>query len=521
MAPWDEDTLQRALGQLVDAELLYQRGYPPDAIYLFKHALIQEAAYQSLLQGTRQQYHQRIAQELAAQFPETAATQPELLAHHYTEAGLQAEALPYWHQAGQRAIARSAYAEARQHLTTGLEVLATVPETPTRHQHELDLLIALVPALLVTKGQAAPELEPVLTRAAALCQQVEESQQRFAVLAGLCVFHNTRAEYQAAYAIAEQLLDLAQRQHDPAQLVRAHCRLGQTLFNLGAFAPARTHLERGLALFDPRGHATLHIVPGWIRDCETVCLLQVGRALCMLGYPDQAMQRSQEALTMVHVLANPFHLVDTLFGSARIQRYRREWQTVQAHAEAMLALATEHGFARHVALGALLRGGALAAQGQSASGLAQMRQGLAAMQATGTAAGMPGYLAQLAEAYGQVGQVDEGMHLLAEALAIVDTTGERHTEAELHRLRGELLLRQAVPEVPAAEACFQRALDVARHQQAKSYELRAAMSLSRLWQQQGKSAEARELLAPLYGWFTEGFDTQDLREAKALLSELV
>jgi class 3 adenylate cyclase/predicted ATPase len=512
VSPLDELELWRGLVQLVRAEVLYQRGALPQATYLFKHALIQEAAYQSLLKSTRQHYHQRIAEVLAAQFPETTATQPELLAHHYTEAGLQAEALPYWHQAGQRAIGRSAYAEAHAHLTTGLELLAIVPETPTRHQHELSLLIDLVWVLMATKGQAAPELEPVFTRAAALCQQGGESPQRFAVLKGLSVFHYMRAEYQAAQAVAEQLLDLAQHQHAPALLLEAHIRLGQTLFNIGAFAPARTHLEQARALFDARGDAT--------RDSETLCLRQLGRALCMLGYPEQAMQRSQEALTMAHALAHPFHLVETLFASALIQRYRRAWQTVQAHAEAMLALATEHGFVRHVAQGALFRGMALAGQGQSAAGLAQMRQGLAAYQATGSVVGMSGHLAQLAEAYGQMGQVEEGMPLLAEALAMVDTMGERHTEAELHRLHGELLLRQAVPEAQAAEACFQQALDVARRQQAKWWELRAAMSLARLWQRQGKRAEARELLAEIYGWFTEGFDTADLQDAKALLEEL-
>jgi predicted ATPase len=514
VAPLDELALWRGLVQLVQAEVLYQRGVPPQAMYTFKHALIQEAAYQSLLKRTRQQYHQHIAQVLTEHFPETAATHPEVLARHYTEAGLQAEALPYWHQAGQRAIARSAYAEARYHLTTGLEVLASVPETPTRHQHELDLLVALTRVLQHAKGGAASELEPVLTRAAALCQQVGEFPQRFVVLDALSFFHFVRAEYQAAQAVGEQFLDLAKGHHDPLQLLIAHNRLGQILIALGAFAPARTHLEQALALFDSRWHTTLHI------GAEAVCVLQMGRALYMLGYPDQAVQRSQEGLTMAYALARPFVLVDTLFISALIRRYRREWQTVQTHAEAMLALATEHGLARHVALGALFRGTALTAQGQSAEGLAQMRQDLTAVQATGTVAGMSDYFGWLAEAYGQVGEAKEGLHLLAEALVVVDNTGERCWEAELHRLTGELLLRQAVPDAPAAEACFQQALAVARRQQAKSWELRAAMSLARLWQEQGKRAAAHALLAPIYGWFTEGFDTADLQEARALLDEL-
>ena len=387
-------------------------------------------------------------------------------------------------------------------------------------QRELDLLIALTRALGVTKSQAAPELEPILTRAMALAQQVGKPSQHFAVLRALWSFHNVRLEHQAAHAVAEQLLDLAQRQHDPALLLGAHHALGVTLSNVGAFALARTHHEQGIALYDSQRHATPDTSPGSMQNHGVSFRAMVSWVLWELGYPDQAVQRSQEALTMAHALAHPFTLVEALRYSVGLHARRREWQTAQAHAEALLALATEHGFARYVGLGAFFRGWALAAQGQGAEGIAQMRQSLDAWRATGTALGIPEVLARLAEAYGQVGQVDEGLHLLAEALAMVDTTGGRH-RAEWHRLHGELLLRQAVPKEPAAEACFQQALDVARHQQAKSYELRAAMSLSRLWQRQGKRDAARELLAPIYGWFTEGFDTADLQEAKTLLTEIV
>src|SRR5262249_25331692 len=385
------------------------------------------------------------------------------------------------------------YVEAVSHATRGLDMLTALPDTPMRTQHELDLLITLVQALSDTKGQGAPELAPLFTRAAVLCQQVGDAPQRFQVLERLCMFHFMRAEYPAAQAVAEQLLAVAQRQHAPALLLQAHGRLGQSLFNVGAFASARTHLEQALALCDSRGHATLSIPSEGMRPHRRLYLHQMGRALCVLGYPDQAVQWEQEGLTIAHALARPFALVDSLYVSALIQRYRREWPTVQAHAEAMLALATAHGFARHVALGISLRGMALAGQGQRAEGLTQMRDGLAAVRATGSVAGMTGHLGCLVEAYGHVGQVDEGMPLLAEALALVDTTGERHTEAELHRLHGELLLRQVIPGAEAAEACFQQALDVARRQQAKWWELRAAMSLARLWQRQGKRAEAYEL----------------------------
>jgi DNA-binding winged helix-turn-helix (wHTH) protein/predicted ATPase len=488
--------------------------------YRFTHALYQEVAYQRLPAARRVQLHRRIGEREEAGYGPQVRERAAALAMHFARGQDTQRAVRYLQYAGENANERAAYPEALQHLTQGLALLATLPETPARHQHELDLLIALAQALRFTKGQAAPELAPLYTRAATLCQQVGESLQRFVVLDALCVFHYTRAEYQAAQGVAEQLLDLAQDQHDPAQRVRAHERLGQTLFNVGAFASARTHLEQALAVFDTRGYATLHAAPEGMRDYRTGCLIQLGRALCMLGYPDQAVQRSQKALTIAHALAHPFQVVDTLVGSTLIQRARREWPTVQAHAEAMLALATEHGFVRHVALGTLFRGMALAGQGQCAAGLAQMRQGLAAYQATGSVSGMSGHLAQLAEVCGQVGQVDEGVCQQAEALALVDTTGERHTEAELYRLHGELLLRQALPEAQAAEACFQLALDIACRQQAKWWELRAAMSLARLWQQHGKRTEAYALLAPIYGWFTEGFETADLQEAKALLTVL-
>jgi predicted ATPase len=276
-----------------------------------------------------------------------------------------------------------------------------------------------------------------------------------------------------------------------------------------------------MALSNLQQHVTPHTTPWWEAQNLGVCCRAWGaRVLWALGYPDQAVQRGQEALTMAHTLARPYDLVAMLFESANLQYRLREWQTMQAHVEAGLALAAEHGFARYVMLGALHRGMALAAQGQAAEGIAQMRRGLAALRATGTVSGMPTFLAHLASAYAQIGQVDEGLHVLAEALAVVDTTGGRNYEAELHRLHGELLLQPPVPDALAAEACFQRALDVARRQQAKSWELRAATSLARLWQQQGKRAEARELLTPIYGWFTEGFDTVDLQEAKALLDAL-
>jgi len=322
------------------------------------HALYQEVAYQRVPAARRVQLHRRIGEREEAGYGARGREHAAELAMHFVRGRDVHRAVQYLQYAGEHANQRAAYQEALQHLTQGLALLATLPETPARHQYELDLLIALGWALNATKGQAAPEMEPVLMRAVALCQQLGESPQWFVVLDWLCAFHTIRAEYQAAQAVAEQFLEVAQRQHDPALLLRAHDKLAQLLFNGGAFTAARTHLEQALALFDPREHATF----GSLQERRRASLLHVGRTLCMLGYPDQAVQRCQEALAIAHALAHPLALVDALFVSAVIQRYRREWPTVQAHTETMLALATEHRFARHVALGRLFRGLALARQ---------------------------------------------------------------------------------------------------------------------------------------------------------------
>jgi class 3 adenylate cyclase/predicted ATPase len=517
----DEATLQRELGRLVAAEIVYQRGVRPQATYLFKHALLQDAAYQSLLKSTRQQYHQRIAHVLEAQFLETIEGQPELLAHHYTEAGLAEQAIPYWQRAGQRAIQRSAYREAIGHLSKGLEVLTTLPSSPEHLQQELDLQLGLGPALVIIRGPASSAVEQAYARAQELCQQVGETPQRFPMLWGLWRFYNNRAEYQRARALGEQLLRLAQQAHDPALLLEAHHALWATLLWSGEFTSARAHLEQGRALYDPQQHhAHARLYGG--HDPGVCCRYHAAVSLWILGYPDQALQRMHEALTLAQTLAHPPSLASALDFATMLHQARREPHATHERAEALMALATEQGFAQQVAQATIMRGWALAAQGQEAAGTAQMRQGLAAHQATGTARQRPYYLALLAEASGSRGQTVEGLSLLAEALATGDRTGERGWAAELHRLQGELLLAQAGARqrVPEAEVCFHQALDVARRQQTKSWELRAAMSLARLWQQQGKRAEAYELLAPIYAWFTEGFDTADLQEAKASLDEL-
>jgi class 3 adenylate cyclase/predicted ATPase len=518
ISPWDEETLERGLHQLVEAEFLYQQGLPPEATYRFKHALIQETAYQSLLRSTRQQYHQRIAQVLEARFPERCETQPELLAHHYTEAGLTEQAVHYWQRAGQLASDRSANLEAISHCTTGIELLKTLPERPEHTQQALTLYIALGAALQMAKGHAVPEVEHAYTQAYTLCQRIGETPELGPVLLGLWRFYNTRLQLRTAREIGETLLRLAQRAHDPALAVIAHPNLGLTWFLLSAFPTARQHFEEGIALYTPDQHRAPVFRSG--QDPGVSCRVYAAMALWLLGYPAQARAHIHEALALAHALAHPYSLAFAQFWAAWVSQVRRDVPSVREHAEAAVALSSEQGFPLWAATGTTLRGWALAMQGQGEAGLAQVRQGIAAWRTTGAALFVSCFCTMLAEVYDHLGYPEDGLQALAEAHTLVEQHEERWWEAEIHRLRGVLLLRQTGTPQVEAETWLQRALDVARRQEAKSLELRAAMSLSRLWQQQGKRQEAYGLLAPIYHWFTEGFDTADLQDARALLAEL-
>jgi class 3 adenylate cyclase/predicted ATPase len=536
VSPLEEGTLEQGLRQLVEAELVYQRGIPPQATYLFKHALIQDSAYQSLLKSTRQQYHTQIARVLEERFPETKETQPELLAHHYTEAGLREEAIVYWRKAGQRAMGQSANLEAIGHLTKGLELLTTLPDTPERTQQELMLQIVLGPALMTTKGFAAPEVEKAYARALELCQQIGETPQLFPVLHGLCRFYFVQGKLQRGRELGEQLFSLAQREHNPVRLMWAHGTLGEILVYLGEFALGRAHLEQGIALYDPQRRSGL----GGAHP-KVTHLTFASFALWCLGYPDQALKTIHEAITLAKELPHQhrsFSLTHAMVCAAYLHHYRREGQVAQEWAEATITLASDEGFPFYSAMGTMFRGWALAEQGRAEEGIVQIRQGMAAFRATGAEVFRPYFLVLLAEAYGNRVQPEEGLNVLAETLDLVQKTGERRWEAELYRLKGELTLQKfqvsgskfqvASPQRPAssaqataeAEACFLKAIEIARKQQAKSLELRAVMSLARLWQQQGKKKEAHDLLSEIYGWFTEGFDTRDLQEAKTLLEAL-
>ena len=518
VAPWEEGIVHQGLHQLVAAEFLYQRGVPPQATYTFKHALIQDVAYQSLLRSTRQQYHQRIAQALEAQFPETVATQPELVAQHYTAAGCAEQAVLYWQRAGQHASDRSAHLEAISHLTTGIELLKTLPETPEHTQQALTLYTALGAALVMAKGQGAPEVEHAYIQAHALCQQVGETPELVPVLYGLYRFYVGRLQLHTAREIGETLLRLAQRAEDPALAVIAHYALGATWLFLGALPAARLHLEEAIARYTPDQRRALVFRMG--QDPGVACRIHAALLLWLLGYPEQALARLHEALALAHELPHPYSLAHARCWAAYVYQFRWDVPAVHEQAEAAVALSIEQGFPFWAAAGTILRGWALAMQGQGEAGMAQVRQGIAAYRATGAPLLVPYYCTLLADVSAHLGHPEDGLQALAEAHTLVEQHEERWWEAEVCRLRGVLLLRQPGTSQAEAEAWLQRALDVARRQEAKSLELRAAMSLSRLWQQQGKRAEARALLAPIYGWFTEGFDTADLQEARALLEAL-
>ena len=518
MTALPDETLSRHLAHLQAAEFLYAASALPTATYAFRHILIQETAYQALLSTTRRQYHQQIAQALAEHFPALAATQPELLAHHYTEASCTAPAIVARQRAGELAADRSAHVEAIAHFTKGLALLQDLPATPEHLQQELALQLALGPALVATRGTAAPEVEQTYVRARALCAQVGETPRLFSTLWSLCRLYHTRGALPAARELGEQLYHLAQHETASTHLLEAHGALGGVLFSMGEYAAARTHVEQGIPLSDSTAQRALALRHAWAPGVH--CLIYAANTLWCLGYPVQALRRCQEALALAQELAHPHGLAFAQHFAALLFHRRREATVVQAQADALLTLATAQGFPLFVGLGTCWRGWALAMQGQNEAGLAQLHQGLAAVLATGQVLARPLYLFLLAEAAGYAGQVEEGLRLLAEVLMVVEASGLGDLHAEVYRLQGELLLRQAAPNAVQAEVCFQQALAIARRQQARSWELRAAVCLSRLWQRQGQRVAARQLLAEVYDWFTEGFDTVNLQEARALQKEL-
>ena len=490
--------------------------------YRFLHALYPQILYEGLPAARRRQLHRRVGAAKEAAFGSRSAEIAAELAVHFDEARDAPRAVHYLGQAAQNALLRSAGREAADLLTRALDQLQTLHETPERAQQELSLQASLGAALLMSRGYAVPEVKHAYDRAHALSGQA--SPQIFPAVFGLFRFELLRGELRTARSIAEQLLRLAQAKSDPSLVPAAQAALGAALFHLGEPAAARAHVEQGLRAYDRHRQEALLLQLG--EDPGVVCLRYAGFALQVLGYPDQALARSREARALAEALSHPFSLVGEVCSSAFLYRLRRDVRAVQAQAETALALVSEHALPVWGELAALARGWALAEQGQVEEGIAQMRHALGLMHTVGFYCSGPQHLVLPAEAYGRAGQANEGFGMLKEALATAQRTGERWYEAELHRLKGELMLQQSgsgvrSPEREAeAEACFLRAVDIAHSQGARLFELRAAMSLAGLRLRQGKKEDAYPQLAEVYGWFTEGFETKDLQEAREQLEIL-
>jgi class 3 adenylate cyclase/predicted ATPase len=511
-----EERLREALQRLVDAGLVFQRGAPPTAEYLFKHALVQDTAYDTLLRRTRQQLHARIAEALETQSPERMDTQPELFAQHYAEAGLAEKSVAFWGRAGRRSAARSAMAEAAAQLQKGLNQLAMVPDTPERQRQELEFCSALGAVLQASRGSAAPEAGRAYARARELWEQLGSPSEFLRIPYGQSVYHMNRGELDLSLRLDEGLLRLSRQRNDSAGLVLGHLSSGRTLFFTGRFAPSQSHLEEVLSLYDPISHGPL--VHQASLHPQVVSRAVLGNVLFCLGYPDRALAQSSAAITEAQKLSHPPSLAVSLAIGARVLSLIGDNAVLSKWVDQLVAVTTAHGFAHWGAQGTIYRGWAKVRNGDVAEGMSLLHSGSTAYRTTGAQGNMPYHIALLAAAREIAGQVEEAVALLDDALQIVERTGERWLEAELYRHKGQLLLRQGQPE--AAEEQYSKALGIARERGAKLWELRAAVSLARLWGEQGRRAAARELLAPVYGWFTEGFDTADLKEAKALLDEL-
>ena len=507
-----EPQLREALDRLTNAGLLFVRGTPPDSSYIFKHALVQDAAYGTLLRSRRQRLHARIAATLEDRFPEIVLAQPALLAQHCAEAGLAEQAVAYWLKAGQQALARSAMTEAVAQLRKGLDVLAGLPDGPWRRQQELDLQTALGSALTATAGWSATEVDETLARARALAEQLDRPEYLVPLIVGQWAFHFVRAEHRLALALGEQLEKIGEARNDAAAQLLGRLMHGATRFFLGEFVAARAVLERCMGLADP-AHRTIE---GLSFDPYAVMLAYLALTLAYLGYIDQARSRMDEALSEARRLRHAHTLAHVLVFANWL-----DWLTgsPMVHIEEFLALSTEHGFPFYLGWALAFRGRSLIALGQAQEGLALLTQGLAELRATGAVVSTPMLFTWLAEAHAMLGQPAEALNCLAEAARIVETTEERVSEAELlHRVPGDLL--NAAGDRSGAERHYRQAIAVAERQSAKLFQLRASTSLARLWRDQGKRAEARDLLGPIYNWFTEGFDAPDLKDAKALLEQL-
>jgi class 3 adenylate cyclase/predicted ATPase len=509
--------LQSALDRLIDSGLVLRRGVPPTAVYTFKHALIQDAAYATLLRSRRIDLHASIARLLEERFPEMTEAQPELLARHYSEAGLGESAVAHWQRAGERAIKRSSNLEAVAHFRRGLEALEALPDRTAWAEQELQLLIGLGPALMLTRSSIAPEITQAYGRARELASEMGKDTELFKAVWGLTFVDNIKGDLTGSRNSIDELFDIARRQDDPDLLLQAHHAAWGRAVESSNFVEAQKYIEAGLALYRREVHGQhAHIYGG---HDPGICAYGYGAQIaCILGHSGESLRKLDQGLALARDLAHPPALADALASAASVRVIRREPLEVEELIGSLLPLVFKHGSALGVANAKMLHGWALVARGRVDEGLVQLRLGLEAWRTSGSKYSAPYRLGRAADAYRMAGLAEEAKRLVTEAAETMERTNERWFEAEVHRLRGQLHMDSG--DHHEAENCFKRAIAVALNQSARLFELRCANSLSRLWRSQGRPERVRELLAPIYAWFTDGFDTVDLKEAKALLDEL-
>jgi predicted ATPase len=520
-----EAELGLALDRLIAAGLLFRQGLPPDASYLFKHALVQDAAYDTLLREPRRALHARIAKALENHFVEVAENHSELLARHCTEAGLTEKAAGLWGKAGQRSLERSALVEAAAQFTSALDQIATLPATPALRREQIKLQVALINPLIHIKGHGAPETKAAVERARSLIEQaetqgepIEDSLLLFSVLYSFWAANFVAFNGDVVCDLAAQRLALAEKQRATIPLMVGHRLVGMSSLSTGDIADGRAHFDQALALYDVAKHRSL--APLFGQDIRVTILSFGSIALWLLGYPEAALADVDQALKDACEIGHAPSLMYPLAHTSLTHFLLRNYLGADAQARQLVAVAEEKSAPLWKAWGRTVQGSVLAETGKASDAVDKITSRIAAYRSTGTTVWLPIWLSELAVAYAELGQHGDARRCIDEAIVAVERTKERWPEAEVNRIAGEIALMSPERDTAKAEAYFDRALAVARKQQAKSWELRAAMSMARLWRDQGKRDAARELLAPVYGWFTEGFDTRDLKEAKALVSEL-
>jgi predicted ATPase len=521
-----EGELRPALDRLVEAGLLFRQGVPPHATYLFKHALVRDAAYGTLLREPRRALHARIAGTLESRFAEITENQPELLARHCTEAGLIEKAAHLWAKAGQRSLERSALVEAVEQLSRALDQIAALPSTPALRREQIKLQVALISPLIHVKGYAAPETNAAVEKAKffigeaeKLGEHTEDPLLLFTVLYGFAIANYVRLNTDALRALATEFLDLAQAQAEAVPVMIGHRVMGHALLLTGDFFKSRAHYDDALKLYDPAKHGMAAVRLGG-QDARTAVLAHRGRVLWFLGYPEAALADAAHAIKHAREIEHASSLMYALNHASVVHLHCGDYYSADALLAELAHLADEKGAAFWKAQGLMTQGALRLLTGQPSDAVRLLTTEIKAYRLTGATVFVPWYLMYLASSYASLNQYDDASHTISEARETVDVTNERWCEAEVARVAGEIALLGPKQDSAKAHKNFKHALAVARQQQAKSWELRAAMSLARLWRSQGKVQQARELLAPVYGWFTEGFDTRDLKEAKALLDEL-